>query len=522
VRRATLVVGIAFVFVADQVSGQVLQPEQEAPPETVPTPGQETPADPTLHLLADRPFERLDYSLGPGDEVALTATGEANFSWVLTVTPEGTLIVPTVGVVRVLGLNLEQAEQVVEQRVLQYYRNIDITLTLAGIRGFKVFVVGAVPAPGPRVASAATRVSELVPPGRNIILQRASGDTLAVDVIRFRQTGDLAYNPTLRSGDVILVPETDEIVLVEGRVFFPGNYEFREGETLAELLRVANGYRDFPSDAHDVVRVTRFVSREDRELHTFSREEATGARGEAFVLQPFDAVFVPRVGDFKVQKTAAVEGEVRFPGTYPIRPDTTTVSDLIEIAGGVTEDASLAMAALHRRPVGETERGLESLEGPPPEVLSEDERRILRVRQLADSTSVVIDLERTILEEDSAYDVSLRDGDVLTIPERRQGVTVLGAVLEPGIVSFAPDREVDDYVRLAGGYTNKADEGDVVVLKGKTETILERGEIAFVEAGDTIIVPFEVPRDWWEIYGRTTTVITGILSIILTYIAATR
>jgi hypothetical protein len=77
-------------------------------------------------------------------------------------------------------------------------------------------------------------------------------------------------------------------------------------------------------------------------------------------------------------------------------------------------------------------------------------------------------------------------------------------------------------VRLAGGYTDKADKGDVVVVKGKTETILERDEIALVESGDSIIVPFEEPRDWWELYIRASTVVTGVLSVILTYIAATR
>jgi protein involved in polysaccharide export with SLBB domain len=135
---------------------------------------------------------------------------------------------------------------------------------------------------------------------------------------------------------------------------------------------------------------------------------------------------------------------------------------------------------------------------------------------------VVIDLEDVHDDVESGYDVPLRDGDVLTVPEHRAGVTVLGAVLNPGIIRFAPRREVDDYVRLAGGYTDKADKGDVVVVKGKTETILERDEIALVESGDSIIVPFEEPRDWWELYIRTSTVLTGVLSIILTYIATTR
>lgn len=475
-----------------------------------------------LELLMDRPFDPGEYRLGPADLVTISTTGEANLAWTVRVTPDGTVVIPTVGAVPVLGLSLDEAEERIEQAVLRYYRNLDVHITLAGVRRFKVFVVGDIEDPGAKLASAATRVSELVPPRRNILVQRASGDTLAVDVVRFVQTGDLRYNPTLLAGDVLVVPQVDERVEVYGRVFFPGTYEYRAGETLAELLRVVNGYRGFPSDAHDVVYLSRFVDRRNRELTRFSRDEAIGGRGAALVLQPFDAVYVPLVSDYKVQRTATAEGEVRYPGVYPIRPDTTTVRDLVEMAGGFTEDASLVMAQLRRRPIGVSEKGLEELLKIPPELLSEEEQEILQIRQMADPSNVVVDFQELFLRGEDVYNLTLRAGDSLVVPEERRGVTVLGAVQNPGIVGYAPDRSLDDYVELAGDYTDKADEGAVTILKAKTAARVDEDDVAAIESGDTIVVPFEEPRDWWEIYTRATTIVTGIASLVLAFIAATR
>jgi len=482
---------------------------------------------PDAAFLIDAPVDRSTYTVGPRDLLAISVLGDLNLLYELPVTPEGMLVVPTAGVIPVLGLTLEEAEGRVRERFLRYYRNVDIHLTLSEVRIFKVYVVGDVPDPGPRVASSVTRVSELVPDPavfsrRNIVLQRAIGDTILVDLTRFSHTGDMRYNPTVREGDTILVPGVDEAVHVYGRVFFPGSYEFRRGETLSELLEIANGYRGFPSDAHDVVRVSRFVSRDEREFFSFSRTEATEPKGESFVLQPFDAVYVPGIGNYKEQKTATITGEIVYPGTYPIRPDTTRVLDLIEMAGGVTPDASLGSAQLRRAPAGVEEEGLEQLGRIPLELLTEEERQILFIRQRADDKNVVIDFEKLLEERDEAYNLTLRDGDNLLVPERREGVTVLGAVLEPGIVEHAPGRSVEEYVDLAGGYSEGADEDDLVVLKAKLGNRLEREDVHVVEGGDTIVVPFEEEKDWLAIFDTTAGVIGSVASIILAIIVASR
>lgn len=522
-------------------------PSEPVPAQTPPAAGPTVPLPgegPNLHLLQDRAFDRAGYQVGPGDALAITSTGSVTLQYELMVTPEGRLLIPGVGVVNVLGLNLEEAEDVVEARVRRIYRDVDVHLTLRGLRSFKVFVVGAVPDPGPRAASAATRVSELLADElaadpregasnmmtpepvrisqRNVQLIRANGDTLQVDIVRFRQTGDLTYNPTLESGDLILVPGLDETVRVEGRVFFPGTYEYREGESLAELLSVANGYRGFRSDAHDVLRVSRFVGEQERRFYAFTQSEAMGEPGRSFEMEPFDAVFVPSISHFKEQLTATIEGEVTNPGVYPIFPDSTTVRDLVELAGGFTEEASLVQARITRSRQGEAVSLAVSDSLVPVELLTEDEKRILEVRRRGGEGNVVIDFEALFLQGEDVYNLALQNGDNISIPKRRRDITVLGAVREPGIVPFDPNRRIDHYVDLAGGYTDRADEGDVAVIKSKLQVMLDRDEAVSLESGDTIVVPYKVKRDWLQIYQTTTSFVTSLTSLVLFFIAATQ
>lgn len=476
--------------------------------------------------LLDAPVSRTAYRLGPGDVLDVAILGDMNRVYTASVTPEGTVLIPSVGVANVLGLNLDQAERRVSDLVFRYYRNIDVSVSLAQLRTFKVFVVGGVEAPGVQVATSATRVSEVVPAQnrdgvvrRNVLLQRTGGDTVLVDLARFRQMGDLSANPTLLEGDALVVPTLDETVQVFGRVAFPGTYEYHGGESLADFLRIVNGGGGFPSDASDTIRLTRFVGAQQREFLAFSRAEALGARGQGFRLQPFDALYVPGIANYKEQQTATILGQVLRPGTYPIRPDTTTIRDLVQLAGGFTQQASLVDATLRRPAARAPQRGVRSLEQMPPELLSPEERQILQITSQSDPRSVVIDFPRLFGTGAEIYDQKLQAGDTLDVPEQRNEVTVLGAVAQPGIVQYVPGNNVAFFVRVAGGFTRRADMQDVMILKKRMGTRLHWREVESVDPGDTIIVPFRERRRWVETLQSTNAVVTTVTGLVLTFVA---
>lgn len=454
--------------------------------------------------LLDMPVSRTAYALGPGDVLSVAIFGDVSRVLSVAVGPEGTAVVPDFGLVRLQGASLEQAESRIRALVGRYLQNVDVSVVLSRVRAFKVFVVGDVLEPGVRVATAATRVSEVVPTSaaggvhrRNVLLRRATGDTITVDLARFNQVGDVSANPTLREGDALVVPTVDRTIAAYGRVQYPGVYEYRPGETLAQFLSVANGGGNFPENAADTVRLVRFSGPQQRATIQLSRQEALGAHGAAIALQPFDAVYVAMFSNFKQQKTATVNGQVVRPGTYPIRPDTTTVRELVAMAGGFTPLASLVDATLQRQP-REASMGERQLAQIPSDVMTEDERRVLRVRAQSDPSLVVIDFAALFAGDPRAYDQPLRDGDLLVIPERRSEVLVLGAVRRPGIVRFQPGLGPAAFLAQAGWVTERADLGHAVVVKANTGTRLRLRDNVRIEEGDGIIVPYKRETTWTE------------------------
>lgn len=478
----------------------------------------------------DAPIRRAEYELGPGDIVDVSMFGDVNATYSLPVTPEGTVVIPAIGVVRVLGLDLDEAQGRARAAVARLYRNVDVSLSLAHVRTFKVYLLGDVANPGMRLASSVTRVSELVPSPRgsramprNILLRRVEGDSLRLDLASFFLSGDLRSNPTVRAGDVLVMPAVDETVEAFGRLFYPGPYQYRRGESLAEFLAIVNGGAGFPSNAADSVRVTRFVTPQQRQFMTLSREEAMGARGRALILQPSDAIFVAEVANFHRQRRAVVSGQVRYPGIYPVRPDTTTVRELVAMAGGFTPQASLTSATLRR---GDASGELQALQGIPTDLRGApadsggtfEEREIQRIRAQGDETNVVVDFQRLFAGGQNAYDQTVRGGDVLNIPERRNDVAVLGAVRTPGLVQFTAGRKPEHYVLLAGWYTRRADFRDVVVLRAKLGTPLQAEEVRALEPGDVIVVPFRQRRTVMERLASVQTVASVLSGLIVTIV----
>jgi protein involved in polysaccharide export with SLBB domain len=58
----------------------------------------------------------------------------------------------------------------------------------------------------------------------------------------------------------------------------------------------------------------------------------------------------------------------------------------------------------------------------------------------------------------------MEDGDTLVLPEKSNIVLVNGEVLFPNSLVFDPRANVEDYVNMAGGYTQNADSSKLVVV----------------------------------------------------------
>lgn len=445
------------------------------------------------------------YIVGPGDVLEIGIWGELGRRDGVAVNPDGTVIVNPVGPIKVDGLLLSQVRETIIEKLSKYYRRDIITVTLAGIRVFRVHVVGWVASPGEVTVNAVTRVSQALraagwvePQGsvRNIVLIR-EGQRIKVDVMRYLLLGDNSANPFVCGGDVIYVPAKTGDVSILGEVNRPGNYEFVEGEALGDLIRLAGGFK--LSAFRDTIEVQRFDSNNPNEsfpIYVSGDWETI----DGFGLAIGDRVFVRKIPKWHEDARVEIAGEVKYPGIYVIEEGVDTVLDLIERAGGLTEKASLAEARLVRGLYAESsfpvEREVDVYKGLQAE-LTDREKDLIGVIAREPKGALVFDFEKLFAEGRKA-DVKLRRGDLIHIPAATDVVRISGQVEKPGLVKYQKGLGYKDYIKLAGGFAPGADKRATRIIRAASGQKIKPGS-QVVLPGDIIWVPTKPEKSRWDV-----------------------
>lgn len=489
----------------DESAGMADTVEQPAVPTQVSIP----PSEASL----DAPVLRSEYIVGPYDVFSLNLWGEVNTRTRLVVTPEGDLILPVGGTVRVAGSSIESASQLVAAKLGEFYHETEITLSLVVPRKLIVHVTGAVVDPGDYDVTAATRVSTLIKLAgglmmsgseRNIILKGSDGQNRRVDLVRYRNLGDLESNPLVMEGSVVHVPFEEQTATILGAVYRPGIYEVVAGDRLIDMLDLAGG--PLPQANLRDIEVVRF-SREDPKRYTSSTVDLTvGLGGPVYpdvAIRDGDRIFVREIESWHRDSRVEVTGEVLYPGIYSIVEGRDRLSDLIERAGGLAPAADLSRAKLRRKAAFDYESGadrqVELLQQFEPNQMSWEEYAFLVSQSLELADQVSVDFEALLTESEESADHYLLDGDVIEIPRALSVVRVSGAVRRPGLVKFEPKVSAGDYIGMAGGYTSDAQRSGTRIVKSQSGSRLRPSRRVKIEPGDIVWVPRKKDRDWWEI-----------------------
>nr|MBI1232017.1 capsule biosynthesis protein [Cytophagales bacterium] len=226
-------------------------------------------------------------------------------------------------------------------------------------------------------------------------------------------------------------------VQIKGAVFREGNYSMEEGLTLQRLIRKAEGLK---GDAY-LQRATVLRTKPDlsSELIQVNLGELMRGNEPDLALQAEDIVRIASIYDLTEDFYVKIVGEIRNPGTYPFSEDM-TVEDLIILAGGLKESASLTDIEIARRDMGNNAR---------------DFAEIIPVTL---SPNLTAGLSATTLRP---FDnISVRRKPNFTL-ERM--VQVEGQVNAPGEFSLAHAEErISEVINRAGGLT------DFAYVKGAT------------------------------------------------------
>ncbi|MBK9251798.1 MAG: SLBB domain-containing protein [Proteobacteria bacterium] len=152
---------------------------------------------------------------------------------------------------------------------------------------------------------------------------------------------------------------------MEGRVKVPGEYPLERGMTISDLVR-AGGNLDAAAFGGKA-ELARYEVTADGTRQTEVIEVDLGAirAGNAqadLPLRAFDYLLIKETPDWTDQESVTLQGEVRFPGTYPIRRGE-TLYEIIQRAGGLTPRAFVRGSAFTRVYLRENERQLQENAG---------------------------------------------------------------------------------------------------------------------------------------------------------------
>lgn len=309
-------------------------------------------------------------------------------------------------------------------------------------------------------------------------------------------------------------------VYIHGEVKRPGRYPLEENLHVLDLiLKAGNITRSAFLLECEVAKIdpkkpTKSIKINLQRLMNNSNNQ------ENILLEEDDRLFIRQIPEWEVGLTVEVKGEVNFPGIYAITKDSTTLSEIIDKAGGFTEEALIREASLIRTSTKNTvDKEYERLKQLSRDQMSRAEYQYLVLKQNSqDIGLIVVDFYKVCVLKNKSDDVILEDGDVINVPKAPKVIYVTGRVGIPGGVLYKPNKNIKYYLNNAGGPAWDAKVRGIKVSR-VTGEILNDEDVKKLEPGDIIWVPRRSDRDWWELFSQTIAIVAQLATV---YIVADR
>jgi len=308
----------------------------------------------------------------------------------------------------------------------------------------------------------------------------------------------------------------ESTVSIYGAVNNPGSFQYGKGMSIEDLIVLSGGFK--LSAATNNVEVSRVIIKDNEptnvviaKLELDRNTYKVNGFDDGYKLSPFDKVAVRYVPEFELQESIVLQGEVTSPGAYAIVAENEKISSIIKRAGGLTNEAFPEGASLQR---------------------PED-----------DYGAIVVKLNDILTNNNSKFDFIVRGGDTITIPKRRQFVTIKGATnvwevlssesINVGNEIHVPYHEGKNalyYInQYAGGINDSANKRSLIVQhpNGEVKRIKSFGifnKYPEVKEGSVISISFQTTQDvdqetkekvnWTELLGNSMGQILTVLLVI--------
>jgi len=469
-----------------------------------------------------------DFTLGVGDTLFLTFWGKLEAEHKLTIDNSGSIVVPFLGKIRLLGLTFNQAHQAIKHELDQEYSNVDFDITLTDVQNILVTVLGYVKKPGVYSVTPFSKLTDvLVQAGgpvergsvSDIQLYRGGNKVLSFNIYDFILRGVQENNVRLRHSDTIYIPHEKNLIALRGDVYYPGLYEIADKDSLKQLLSVAGGLR--PSKFKRKINILRIDS-DTKLIKIFSEllfnDIDDVSVEDDIMLETFDTIMVTTVFDYtpypgELLRSVRILGEVNIPGEFIVEKNE-TLSNLLKRVGGMTQGAfsegtvftRLSLKQKQKDILGELvraqERAILQEEADIAESLLSESARQVRQEAISSRRKALnlfasrMATGRLIVDFEAVFagrsDVLLEAGDTIYIPSRPDWVLVQGAVYNPVAVFFEAGKPFEFYLNAVGGMTKLADSEQIHIIKANGRVDSKTTGYKAMERGDIIIVPEKI------------------------------
>lgn len=317
-------------------------------------------------------------------------------------------------------------------------------------------------------------------------------------------------------------------VTIRGEVLRPGTYPMSQGMTVAQLVRMAGGFKrdalreDADLTSYQVMNGNRIVENVTS-IPIGAAVAGTDPNADA-LLRAGDILAVHQItGWDDIGESITVKGEVRFPGSYGFR-DGERLSSVLRRAGGLLPAAYPAGAVLIREQVRELEQksreelirqietnsaaarlspnlGGGDTSGTLQLIKAQQDQVLADLKSHPPSGRMVIRITADIdAWANTPADIELRRGDVLTIPKQPGFVLVTGQVYNAAALTFTPGKTAAWYLSRAGGTNSTANRKEIFIIRANGSVVGRRsggwfdGDVLSIklDPGDVVVVPQKI------------------------------
>ena len=212
---------------------------------------------------------KYEYILGPADRISINLTDTDDLDNVYLIDQEGMIDLPFIGKVKLDGLTLSEAQNILVDVIKSFYKNPDLQINIEEFNSSKVYIVGAVR--NQKTINLNQKPIRLIEAAIEANFNPSAADKLYGtkgflrrdnEVYKINLTNafsgkDDKENFYLKKNDVIFIDRNSDAIHVFGEVTKPGIYFPNLDYSLTELISTS-GFNQLTSNAKKV-----FVIRED-------------------------------------------------------------------------------------------------------------------------------------------------------------------------------------------------------------------------------------------------------------------